>query len=332
LDLLASQGMTQIEQEILLDRSQRRTAAAASVPWQENGFLLALCRELQAPLGALVGLAELVNSGCYGQLPRELAVALNQVLGNADSVINTIHKLVEWGRGGVGHFMLYPEWLELSDMLRSSVDSLAPLAAKAPRDGDAPRRIRLMEAAELPLVFVDVARIHEVITNLALAVLNVTSAGDLRVLSQVIEVQDGNPRDGHLPGAHRLPDGQWVQVSVSCAAPDLAPQTFASLDAVCAQPSGQESTWPEGAFGLVIAKRLMALHGSVVWIAPAHPARSGEAGEPRGLALNFALPVQPQQVWMGRLWQGVEPSVHRQVQPVLGCAPMGQALARPTMA
>lgn len=314
LNLLAAQGMKQIEQKFLQADNQRGPAAKMKDAWQEDGFLLAISRDLQAPLGAIAGLAELMRAGSYGELPAELAHPLDRVLCNISILIDTVSELAEWGRGGIGHFMLYPEWLELPEMLLAAIEALEPIISNAASEGHDPRHINLVCADDLPLVFVDISRIRQVISNLVMTLHNILPEGQLSVTSQVVDVKDGWCDAMSPPDTQRLPDGQWIEVSVGIAGEGVSQQVIQSLAETCAQPRGQENTWPDGALGLIIAKRLMALHGSIVWVTPyadaALQAAEDTAARP-GLTFSFALPVRPQQAWMGRRWQGVEPTVQR---------------------
>ncbi len=299
LDALAAQGTEQINQHLEDDGLRRVASQIYDKNLHDHSFLSAVSRDLRSPLGTILGLVELMRAGNFGQLPGDLDHPMERVMCSAGVLMDTVNELLEWGRMGSLRFVLNPEWIDLETWLDKQVRFLEPLVAGKSQEETAPD-IEVDCPAALPRVFVDGARLRQIINNLVMTLLNVANDGKISITCQQAEINNRQLNSDRSTRSLQLPEGQWVLVTLQSDDLDVAPDTRLHMASACAQPAGKEETWPDGSLGLIIAKRLLALHGSTVWV--------NDAESDQGLRLTFALPAQPQQVWIGRKLQGIEPS------------------------
>lgn len=327
LDLLATYGLAQIKESLHQARGRLVEASKGNGHWcssQGDSLLGAVSRDLRLPLGRIMNLAELIRAGNCGELSDEAAQHLDRVLQGASMLMETVNELATWGRSGSRQLKFYPEWIAMPELVEMAQKVAQTTIAAVKGSGGTPVAVTASSSGELPPVFVDVARLRQVVSNLVATLLNVTPAAQLHINAQLISVKDGQVADVELPRPPQLAKGQWVVLSVGCPDSDIPRDLFQQLVKVCLQPSGQETSWPEGALGLIIAKRLMLLHGSMVWIMTQEPSAASVvelqavAHPVLGLTFALALPVHPQQVWIGR---------HQQVTR-LSAKPWKQAWSR----
>ena len=220
---------------------------------QRRNLLADVTHELRTPLTVIQGNLEGLLDGIYPSDEAHLAPILDetQVLARLIDDLRTL-ALAESGA-----LRLQKEMTDLSVLLNETAASFRA------RSEAAGIRLTVSQSgeAELPLVEVDPARIHEVLTNLISNALRYTPAGgEICVRGWV---------DG---------DGSQVRVSVSDTGPGIAADVLPHIfDRFYKSPDSRGM-----GLGLAIAKNLVAAHGGEI---------SAQSAPGQGTTIQFTLPL-----------------------------------------
>ncbi|MEE8370484.1 MAG: HAMP domain-containing sensor histidine kinase [Dehalococcoidia bacterium] len=219
-------------------------------------FLAMASHEVRTPLTLIGNASELLLDGSNGAGEGSRRELLEIISGNVERMNRRVADLLVLARMDAGHLSLRTRPADLTPLVVEAAESVRPmLSAKG-------QSLSLVLPSSLPSVSVDPDRIQQVLLNLLTNASRHTAPGT-RVSVRVahagdearVEVEDdgqGMPQEQ----VQRLLDGQR-------------------------RPFGRDA----GGLGLLIAQRLVALHGGRLW------ARS----EPnRGSLFAFALPYSPE--------------------------------------
>jgi PAS domain S-box-containing protein len=123
-------------------------------------FTSTLSHELRTPLTSIIGSLQLLQSGVFGDVDKDVAELVTVAERNGQRLLDLINDLLDIEKIESGKFTLVPESLMLDDLVR---ESLVLNQAFAERFG-----VRLDAAPELPRVpvFADRKRLLQVLTNL----------------------------------------------------------------------------------------------------------------------------------------------------------------------
>ena len=255
------------EKHVELERA-RSLSDKASLAKSE--FLSGMSHELRSPLNAILGFAQLLESGSPPPTPAQEA-SIEQILTAGWYLLNLINEILDLSQIESGRPSLSPEPVSLGDVLRECEAMIEPQAVKSGI------RVTFRELTIPAFVHADRTRLKQVLINL---------------LSNAIKYN--RPRGAvHVTcgasGAHR------VRISVRDTGEGLPPAKLEQLF----QPFnrlGQEAGIEEGTgIGLVVSKRLVELMGgtigvestvgvgNVFWIelnAAAEPKIAAHAAEP----------------------------------------------------
>jgi signal transduction histidine kinase len=246
---------------IVADLSELRTAQAERDRAEQSNrakdeFMAMLAHELRNPMGAIAGAADLLGTAESQSAAgvRARAVITRQVRHLA----RLIDDLLDVGRLATGKILLARRPLDLSDLVRRTVATLAG-------DGRLDRRL---EVTTDPIwVDADPTRLEQIVGNLVGNAVKYTDAGGRIVVSlrpsggdAVLTVQD---------------DGGGI-------APDLLPRIF---DLFVQGDQSLDRSHGGLGIGLTLVRRLVELHGGSV------SASSGGPG--RGAAFTVRLPAMP---------------------------------------
>jgi len=230
-------------------------------------FISAATHELKTPLVSIKGYADLALSGSLGEVSKPLKHGLEVVGRNVERMLNLIQELLEIERMDNGKMEISKEVVDLTDVIRESIDNLRPVAEGKKLEVD----VVLPDAP--PRVTGDKARLDEVMDNLLVNAIKFTPvSGKLRV---VIAEEAG-----------------LVRVSVADTGIGIDPTNLANLFEPFSkipkagfvddqQIYGLYST----GLGLAVTKRLVELHGGRIW--------AESPGEGQGSTFIFTLPSIP---------------------------------------
>jgi len=228
------------EKTIELERS---TAIAEKANQAKSDFLSSMSHELRTPLSAILGFAQLIESGVPPPTPAQKR-GLDQILKAGWYLLTLINEILDLALIESGKLSLSMEPLPLNDILHECHTMIEPQAQQ--------RNIRMTfpEFTARPVIYVngDRTRVKQVLINL---------------LSNAIKY---NAPGGRVTVECKIIDHNRVRISVGDSGAGLARDQIAQLF----QPFnrlGQESGAEEGTgIGLVMSKKLMELMGGAIGV------------------------------------------------------------------
>jgi signal transduction histidine kinase len=218
-------------------------------------FLSVVSHELQTPLTAIVGAADLLLDGEPGTLTAEQTRFVGAIRRNGDRLIGLVNDLLDVSRLEAGRVALDRQPLDLGALARSSVRAMANLfeqkgqtvVVDAPGPDDPP----------IPPVLGDRRRLEQVLANL------LANAGQYTPAGGQVEVRV-------------RPGGKMVVLTVADNGPGIGPADQAHLFDKFYRGSSATNRRERGSgLGLAIVRSLVELHGGQVWLdsAPGEGAR-----------------------------------------------------------
>ena len=213
--------------------------AAEKANLAKSDFLSNMSHELRSPLNAILGFAQLMESGTP---PPTLAQrqSIDQILQAGWYLLELINEILDLALIESGKLSLSPEPTSLADVLSDCRGMIAPLALKSGIGLTFPR------FADAPFVKADRTRVKQVLINL---------------LSNAIKY---NRAGGSVEVICTMSASRRTRIAVHDTGNGLSPEKLAQLF----QPFnrlGQESGSEEGTgIGLVVSKRLTELMGGEI--------------------------------------------------------------------
>ncbi len=254
---------------------ERARYAAEKANLAKSDFLSSMSHELRTPLGAILGFAQLIESGIPTPTPGQQK-CISQILKAGWYLLELINEILDLALIESGKLSLSLETVSLGDVMQECEAMIEPQALK--------RGIRVnFGRLETPhFVSADRTRVKQVLINL---------------LSNAIKY---NRSGGSVSVDCAQVRNDWIRISVRDTGAGLAPEQLAQLF----QPFnrlGQKDNLEEGTgIGLVVSKRLVELmhgsigaqstvgEGSVFWVELGRamaPQASAHATEPAPLGL-----------------------------------------------
>ena len=216
-------------------------SAAEKANLAKSDFLSSMSHELRTPLSAILGFAQLIESGTPPPSPTQKR-SVDQILLAGWYLLNLINEILDLALIESGKLSLSPEPVSLVAVMHECEDMIEPQAKKRDITMVFPDR-------ELPyFIKADRTRIKQILINLLSNAIKYNRRGG-KVVVKLVEV---------LPGR--------IRICVEDTGQGLSPEKIAQLF----QPFnrlGQEAHSEEGTgIGLVMTKRLVELMGGVIGV------------------------------------------------------------------
>jgi len=213
--------------------------AAEKANLAKSDFLSNMSHELRSPLNAILGFAQLMESGIPAPTPAQRQ-SIDQILQAGWYLLELINEILDLALIESGKLSLSPEPISLADVLGDCRGMIEPLALKNGIGLTFPR------LDDTPFVKADRTRVKQVLINL---------------LSNAIKY---NRTGGKVEVTCTLSADKRTRISVHDTGNGLSPEKLGQLF----QPFnrlGQESGSEEGTgIGLVVSKRLVELMGGEI--------------------------------------------------------------------
>ncbi len=230
----------------------------------KSEFLANMSHELRTPLNSVIGFAEMLADGHYGEVNDRQRQFLASILDSGHHLLDLINDILDLAKVDAGRLSLEPVELDAGILVRDLAGALAVIAAR--------KGISLaVEAREgLPRVAADPRRLKQIALNLLSNAIKFTPEGGR------IEVAVRASEERGEPG------GLWLAVAdsgIGIRAEDL-PRLFQPFE----QVDGSYHRSEQGTgLGLALTRRLVELHGGRVW--------AESAGPGRGSTFHVVLPA-----------------------------------------
>jgi DNA-binding response OmpR family regulator/anti-sigma regulatory factor (Ser/Thr protein kinase) len=211
-----------------------RSASAA-----KSDFLAAMSHELRTPLNAIIGFSELLQRPISpaGHDPETIEEFAGHIHGSGLHLLELINEVLDLAKVEAGRLDLRPTVFDLDGLVRQTMETMQPLAARKAIRLEAPDHGRLDVEA-------DQSRIRQVVFNL---------------LSNAIKF---TPQGGTVR-VELSSDGDTCRLVVSDTGPGIAPADQATIFEAFRQ--APEAAGLEGTgLGLTLARQLVEAHGGSI--------------------------------------------------------------------
>jgi GAF domain-containing protein len=258
MQTFASQSVLAIQNARLFREVEEQGRALALASQHKSQFLANMSHELRTPLNAVLGYAELLADGIYGELGEKARGVLERIQSNGKHLLGLINDVLDLSKIEAGQLTLAIEDYAMPAVVHSVVSATESLA-KA-------KGLALTSSVpkDLPLARGDERRLTQVLLNLVGNAIKFTDAGSVGI---------------SVAFAHDRFD-----IAVSDTGPGIAEadrvrifEEFQQVDSSSTRKKGGTG------LGLSISKRIVEMHGGAITL-------DSELG--KGSTFHVVIPVQ----------------------------------------
>jgi signal transduction histidine kinase len=258
LQSFAAQSAVAIQNARLFRELEQKGRELEAASRHKSEFLANMSHELRTPLNAVLGYAELIQDGIYGEVPAKMADVLERIQQNGRHLLGLINDVLDLSKIEAGQLTLSPADYSLRELVLDVASATEALAAekRLALEGDVP--------PDLPRGRGDERRITQVLMNLVSNAIKFTERGSVRIRASV-------------------EDGSFV-VAVTDTGVGIAPEDQARIFEEFQQVDTSSTRKKGGTgLGLAIARRIVELHGGRIWV---------ESIPGQGSTFAFTLPLR----------------------------------------
>lgn len=267
---ISDRKQVEAERAQLLDREQAARAEAEASNQLKDEFLATLSHELRTPLNAILGWAQVLRRGRY--TPATLDTALEAIERQARVQTLLVEDLLDVSRIIQGKLSLKTGWLDIIKTIEIEINSVRLIAeAKS-------ITVNSQLDPTLGLIWGDVHRLQQIVSNLLTNAVKFTSSGgtvELRLSKNV----------GFLSADSPLPVTNYLQIQVSDTGKGITADFLPHVFDRFRQADGSTTRTDSGlGLGLAIVRHLVELHGGNV--------TAESPGQDQGATFTVKLPLK----------------------------------------
>jgi signal transduction histidine kinase len=258
LQVFADQAVIAVENVRLISEIREKSHQLELASQHKSQFLANMSHELRTPLNAVLGYAELLLDGIYGELPEKARGVLNRVQSNGRHLLGLINDVLDLSKIEAGQLKLALDSYALPGVVQTVVAATESLArAKG-------LKLRATVAEGLPLGIGDERRLAQVLLNLVGNAIKFTDQGGVEIAATT--------------------RGGQFEITVADTGAGIAPEDQGRIFEEFQQVDNTSTRKRGGTgLGLAISRRIVAMHGGTLAV-------ESELG--RGSTFRVVLPVR----------------------------------------
>jgi signal transduction histidine kinase len=236
MQTFADQSVLALNNARLFREVEQKGRELAIASEHKSQFLANMSHELRTPLNAVLGYAELLADGLYGEMPAKAVEVLERIQHNGKHLLGLINDVLDISKIEAGQLNLALEDYSVENMVNSVAAATESLAKS--------KGIELKtEVPEgLPLGKGDERRLTQVLLNLVSNAIKFTDAGAVKICVNVVEDQ--------------------FNIAVNDTGPGIAPADQEKIFGEFQQVDNSSTRKKGGTgLGLSISRKLVSLHG-----------------------------------------------------------------------
>lgn len=261
---------------------ERATFEAKTANKAKSIFLTNMSHELRTPLNSVIGFSEALLAGVYGDVKEEHREYLQDILDSGTHLLSIISEILDLTKIETGRMELDREEYIVSELVRSSVTLFKEKARKHNID------FQVDIDEEMGTFFVDGTKVRQIFLNLLSNAFKFTpDNGSISVQAQAVkgsELDEGSLRKRGFEHGSVQPDEEYVQCSVDDTGPGISEENQLRLFKPFEQLEKLSDKKEGSGIGLLLTKRLVELHGGLIWCESPPQGKSG------GSRFVFLLP------------------------------------------
>jgi signal transduction histidine kinase/CHASE3 domain sensor protein len=254
---LANQSVLAIENAELFDEIEQKSRELEAASRHKSEFLANMSHELRTPLNAVLGYAELIQDGIYGEVPAKMADVLERIQQNGRHLLGLINDVLDLSKIEAGQLALAPADYSMRELVLDVVSATEALAAEKKL------ALEVDVAADLPRGRGDERRLTQVLLNLVSNAIKFTEVGSVSIRAKV---EDSSFLVTVSDTGVGIAEGDRERIF----------EEFQQVDSSSTRKKGGTG------LGLAIARRIVELHGGRIWI---------ESTPGQGSTFAFTLPL-----------------------------------------
>jgi len=205
----------------------------------KSAVLATVSHELRTPLNSIIGFADLLERGFFGQLPDGAHEPLAQIRRNSQTVLRLINDILDFAKIEAGRLEIALGPVDLPSVIHDAVGALQPQLHERGLE------LKLEVASDLPHVYANAERLGQVLTNLLSNAIKFTDQGSIAVRAWL--------------------DGDRARFSVTDTGIGIAPEQQRILFQEFRQIDSEHTRRYSGSgLGLAISRRLMQMMGGTL--------------------------------------------------------------------
>jgi GAF domain-containing protein/anti-sigma regulatory factor (Ser/Thr protein kinase) len=254
----ADQSVIALENARLFEEIAQKGRELEIASRHKSQFVANMSHELRTPLAAILGYAELMQEGFYGQQSDKSLDSLKRIRSNGKHLLGLINTVLDIAKIESGQFSLNLADYAIESVVetvRAATESLAETKKLA---------LKTVVAKDLPTGLGDEQRLTQVLLNLVGNAIKFTDSGEVRVSAAAT--------NGHFA------------VSVADTGPGIPVEEHSRIFEQFHQVDNSNTKAKGGTgLGLAIAKQIVEMHGGRIWV---------ESTPGHGSKFQLELPVR----------------------------------------
>lgn len=167
----ADQAALVLDNAALIERLRSQNIELERVSRVKSDFLATMSHELRTPLTAIIGFSELLLEGVLGELSADQKDSLDEVLGNAENLLQLINSLLDLAKIEAGRMELNVAPVNLGDIADRIQRTVTALLHKKRH------QMKVHVQDNLPICYVDERKIQQTLLNLVSNAIKFTDEG-----------------------------------------------------------------------------------------------------------------------------------------------------------
>jgi signal transduction histidine kinase/putative methionine-R-sulfoxide reductase with GAF domain len=258
MQAFADQSAIALENARLFNEIAQKSRELEIASQHKSQFVANMSHELRTPLAAMLGYAELLRDGMFGELPEKSIRIIERVQANGKHLLGLINTVLDISKIESGQFKL--------SLVEYSLDSMVETVRVATESLASAKKLAFKTdvAKELPFGVGDEPRLTQVLLNLVGNAIKFTDVGEVCISADakndsfVVSISDTGPG---------IPDEERERIF----------DKFHQVDSTSTKTKGGTG------LGLAIAKEIVEKHGGHIWV---------ESIVGRGSTFRLELPVR----------------------------------------
>ncbi len=242
LETFAAQSVLAIQNARLFADIEEKSRQLALASQHKSQFLANMSHELRTPMNAVLGFAEMLADGLYGQLPQKATGALERVQANGKHLLGLINDVLDLAKIEAGQLTLSLDDYAMGQVVQTVLSGTEALA----RGKGLTLRATVKDG--LPIGYGDERRLTQVLLNLVGNAIKFTEAGEVAIEARTTD--------------------EWFELSVRDTGPGIAPEHQERIFEEFQQVDDSNTRQKGGTgLGLAISKRIVEMHGGAIRVA-----------------------------------------------------------------
>jgi len=241
VEAFAAQSAIAVENARLFGEIAKKSRELEIASQHTSQFVANMSHELRTPLAAILGYAELMQEGFYGNQSDKSMDALTRIRSNGRHLLGLINTVLDIAKIESGQFTL--------NMAEYAIESVVETVRSATKSLAQNKKLALKTevAKSLPIGLGDEQRLTQVLLNLVGNAIKFTDAGEVRVTAKAVNGRFNVRVTDTGPG---IPEEHQARIF----------EQFHQVDSSNTKAKGGTG------LGLAIAKQIVEMHGGRIWV------------------------------------------------------------------